>query len=176
MTGLTHLHNFLRWIVLVLLIWSMVNAFLNKNGKETRFLTISSHVMLLLGLIQWFVGVWGLKLIQNVGMSELMSNESMKAARFFAVEHPLTMIIAIALITVGGVSVKKGKGNAKWFYLVALLLILSRIPWPFMKDNIGRGLFPGMKANQTISDTTTTPGQSQIGENTPLNDTITNGK
>ena len=113
MTGLTHLHNFLRWIVLVLLIWSMVNAFLNKNGKETRFLTISSHVMLLLGLIQWFVGVWGLKLIQTLGMKEAMGNP---AARFFSVEHPLTMIIAIALITVGGVSVKKGKDNAKWFY------------------------------------------------------------
>jgi hypothetical protein len=127
----------------------MVNAFLKKNGKETRFLTISSHVMLLLGLIQWFVGVWGLKLIQNIGMSELMSNKAMKAARFFAVEHPLTMIIAILLITIGGISVKKEKANAKWFYLVALLLIVSRIPWPFMKDNIGRGMFPGMKVKQT---------------------------
>jgi hypothetical protein len=127
----------------------MVNAFLRKNGKETRFLTISSHVMLLLGLIQWFVGVWGLKLIQNIGMSELMSNKAMKAARFFAVEHPLTMIIAIVLITIGGISVKKEKANAKWFYLVALLLIVSRIPWPFMKDNIGRGMFPGMKVQQT---------------------------
>jgi len=143
MTGLTHLHNFLRWIVLVLLIWSMVNAFLKKNGKETRFLTISSHVMLLLGLIQWFVGVWGLKLIQTLGMKEAMGNA---AARFFSVEHPLTMIIAIALITMGGVSVKKEKDNAKWFYLVALLLILARIPWPFMEPGIARGLFPGMGA------------------------------
>jgi CDP-diglyceride synthetase len=121
----------------------MVNAFLKKNGKETRFLTISSHVMLLLGLIQWFVGVWGLKLIQTLGMKEAMGNA---AARFFSVEHPLTMIIAIALITMGGVSVKKEKDNAKWFYLVALLLILARIPWPFMEPGIARGLFPGMGA------------------------------
>lgn len=143
MTGLTHLHNFLRWIVLVLLIWSMVNAFLRKNGKETRFLTISSHVMLLLGLIQWFVGDLGMKVIQTLGMKEAMGNP---APRFYLVEHPLTMIIAIALITVGGVSAKKEKDNAKWFYLVALLLILSRIPWPFMEPGIARGLFPGMSA------------------------------
>jgi hypothetical protein len=52
----------------------------------------------------------------------------------------------IALITMGGVSVKKEKDNAKWFYLVALLLILARIPWPFMEPGIARGLFPGMGA------------------------------
>ena len=66
--------------------------------------------------------------------------------RFFAVEHTFTMIIAIALITVGGVSVRKGKSNAKWFYLIALILILMRIPWPFMEAGIARGWFPGMAA------------------------------
>jgi len=58
--------------------------------------------MLLIGLAQWFLGSWGLKLIQNVGMGEVMKNASQ---RFFAVEHTFTMIIAIALITVCGVSV-----------------------------------------------------------------------
>jgi hypothetical protein len=106
----------------------------NKNGKETKILTIVSHTMLLIGIIQWFAGAWGLKLIQNVGMGALMKNAEQ---RLMAVEHPLTMIIAIALITVGGVSVKKGKSNAKWFYILALVLILSRIPW-------ARALFPGM--------------------------------
>jgi hypothetical protein len=76
-------------------------------------------------------------------MSELMHN---KAQRFFAIEHSLTMIFAIALITIGGVSVRKNKDNAKWFYLAALILILLRIPWPGMGDGIARGLFPGMGA------------------------------
>ncbi len=162
MTGLTHLHNFLRWIVLVLLIWSMVNAFLNKNGKETRFLTISAHIMLLLGLIQWFLGAWGWNLIRRVSMSELMTNKAMKAMRFFAVEHPLTMIIAIVLITIGGIMVKKGNGAAKWIYLVSLILIISRIPWPNMKNNIGRGLFPGMQPTQTVSDSTSNSDSTNL--------------
>jgi uncharacterized membrane protein YiaA len=134
MTGLLHLHNLLRWVILVLLIWTIINNFLNKNGKEAKILTIVSHTMLLIGIIQWFVGDWGLKLIQNVGMGELMKNAQQ---RLMAVEHPLTMIIAIALITMGGISIKKGKSNAKWLYIIALVLILSRIPW-------ARALFPGM--------------------------------
>ncbi len=126
MTGLLHLHNLLRWVILVLLIWTIINTFLNKNGKETKILTIVSHTMLLIGIIQWFAGAWGLKLIQNVGMGALMKNAEQ---RLMAVEHPLTMIIAIALITVGGVSVKKGKSNAKWFYILALVLIFCGITW-----------------------------------------------
>lgn len=134
MTGLVHLHNLLRWVILVLLIWTIINSFLNKNGKETKILTIVSHTMLLLGVIQWFVGDWGLKLIQNIGMAEVMGDST---RRLMAVEHPITMIISIVFITIGGISVKKGKSNAKWMYIIALVLILSRIPWH-------RALFPGM--------------------------------
>ena len=143
LTGLTHMHSLLRWVILILLIYTLIRSFQGKAGKEAKFLTITSHIMLLIGLAQWFLGSWGLKLIQNVGMGEVMKNASQ---RFFAVEHIFTMIIAIALITVGGVSVRKGKSNAKWFYLIALILILMRIPWPFMEAGIARGWFPGMAA------------------------------
>lgn len=143
LTGLTHMHSLLRWVILILLIYTLIRSFQGKSGKEAKFLTITSHIMLLIGLAQWFLGSWGLKLIQNVGMGEIMKNASQ---RFFAVEHTFTMIIAIALITVGGVSVRKGKSNAKWFYLIALILILMRIPWPFMEAGIARGWFPGMGA------------------------------
>ena len=55
--------------------------------------------------------------------------------RLLALEHPLTMIIAIVLITIGWSKHKKQvKSQAKFkifaiFYGIALLLILSRIPW-----------------------------------------------
>lgn len=143
LTGLTHMHSLLRWVILILLFYTLIRSFQGKAGKEAKFLTITSHIMLLIGLAQWFLGSWGLKLIQNVGIGEVMKNASQ---RFFAVEHTFTMIIAIALITVGGVSVRKGKSNAKWFYLIALILILMRIPWPFMEAGIARGWFPGMVA------------------------------
>jgi len=106
MTGFVHLHNLLRWVILVLLIWSLINSFSKKNGKEARILTIVSHVMLLLGLVQWFAGAWGLKLIQAAGGMGAVMKDAMQ--RKMAVEHPLLMIISIALITVAGISVKKG--------------------------------------------------------------------
>lgn len=141
-TGLVHLHNLLRWVIVITLVWSLLNAFKGKNGKETLIMMISSHVMLLIGLVQWFGGDWGLKQIKNLGMGEAMKNA---AVRFFAVEHALMMIIATALITIGHRSAKAGKANTKWFLLVALLIILLMMPGPWKSDvALRRGLFPGM--------------------------------
>ncbi|MGA0383487.1 MAG: hypothetical protein ACO3L1_00650 [Flavobacteriaceae bacterium] len=57
------------------------------------------------------------------------------AARLTALEHPVTNIIAVALVTVGWSRHKKTtESKAKFksialFYGIGLLLILSRIPW-----------------------------------------------
>lgn len=136
-TGLLHLHSTLRWVILVLLVLTIVQLFTNKAARQAKFLTIASHIMLLIGLIQWFIGDWGLKLIQNAGMGSVMKDG---IQRFFAVEHALTMIISIVLITMGGIAIKKDNtSKAKWLYIIALILILSRIPWPFMAAGDGRG-------------------------------------
>lgn len=140
-TGLNHMHSLLRWVILILLIYTIIRSFQGKVGKEARFLTIVTHIMLLIGVAQWFLGNWGLKLIQANGMGAVMKAP---AQRFFVIEHTLTMLIATVLITVGGVYIRKQKSSAKWLYLVALILILSRIPWPFMAPGIARGWFPGM--------------------------------
>jgi hypothetical protein len=66
------------------------------------------------------------------------------ATRFFAVEHFAGMLIAIILITIA-------RGKAKVFnykassllYLIALIIILVSIPWPF-REGISRPWFPGM--------------------------------
>ena len=140
--GLVHLHSLLRWIVLILLVWTMIDAFAKRESKTAKFLTISAHTMLLLGLIQWFIGEYGLKAIKELGMGELMK---LTAQRFYTIEHPLMMIIGIVFITIGGSWLKQGKSGAKWMYLAALLVILSRIPWPFM-EHVGRSLIPGAPA------------------------------
>jgi hypothetical protein len=156
-TGLVHLHNVLRWVVLILLVIAILRhlagftgkkPFTNGDRKVDLFLMISAHIQLLLGLYQWFVGPWGLKLIQNVegGMGEIMRNP---AYRFWTVEHNTGMLIAIILITIGRGVVKKNipdiskHRRAFWFFLVALVLILASIPWPG-REGFGRPLFPGM--------------------------------
>ena len=65
-------------------------------------------------------------------MGELMKNS---ALRNLVVEHPLTMIIAVALVTIGYSKHKKkltSKPKFKMlaiFYTLALVLVLAKIPW-----------------------------------------------
>jgi hypothetical protein len=57
------------------------------------------------------------------------------------------MLIGIALITIGHIKAKKAStDSAKFqsifiFFLIGLVLIVSRIPWPFMEVGQGKGWF-----------------------------------
>jgi hypothetical protein len=108
--------------------------FTSADKKIGLFLMTTGHITLLVGLYQWIAGPWGLKLIQNLGMEAVMKDP---VARFYGVEHITGMVIAIVLITIGrGVSKKNIPDRAKhkktfWFYLIALIIILASVPWPF---------------------------------------------
>lgn len=153
--GLLHLHSLLRWVILILLLVAIYKSFIDRNKvftpghkKTGLFLMICADVILLIGLYQWITGPWGLKSIQNNGMSVVMKNS---ALRFFAVEHFIGMLIAIILIHIGYTYSKKDITDTMkhkrtlLFYGLALLIILISIPWPF-RAGIGRPWFPGMSA------------------------------
>jgi hypothetical protein len=143
-TGLLHLHNLLRWVVLIAILVAIVRLLLKKDAlKASKVLLISAHTTLLLGLYQYFTGPVGFQLIKSAtgGMKEVMNNP---ASRFWTVEHISGMLLAIILITIGHLKYKKG-GSPKTtlnFYIIALILILALIPWPFRAE-IGRALYPG---------------------------------
>ena len=144
-TGLLHLHNLLRWVILITLILSIAKLMTKQDAlKTSKILLISAHTTLVLGLYQYFFGPVGFQLISQAagGMKEVMKDA---AGRFWAVEHILSMVIAIVLITIGRIKYKKGgkPSTTSTFYLIALLLILSAIPWPF-RAGIGRPWFPGL--------------------------------
>jgi Flp pilus assembly protein protease CpaA len=141
-TGLLHLHNLLRWVIIILLLINIIRTFSgNKNMKFSLWLLISSHITLLIGLYQYFTGSMGVKLFSTYG-SEVMKDSSL---RFWAVEHILGMVIAISLITIGHISLKKQSATKKSgvLFLIALIIILAVVPWPF-REAIARPLFPGM--------------------------------
>ena len=142
-TGLLHLHNTLRWVVLIALILSIYKLFTNKDAlKTSKTLLMSAHASLLVGLYQYIAGPLGLKMIQSAGMAATMKDE---ASRFWAMEHIFSMILAIVFITIGHVKYKKTQnvGPTRILYVIALILILLAMPWPF-REAIGRPLFPGM--------------------------------
>ena len=150
--GLLYLHSFLRWAILILALVAIVKSYQGMTAgkpfsagdkKVGLFLMIAAHTTLLVGLYLWFFGSFGLMNIQNLGFGEVMKN---RVARYYAVEHTTGMLIAIVLITIGrGVSKKSIPDVAKhkktfWFFLIALVIILATVPWPF-RAGIGRPWF-----------------------------------
>ena len=134
------LHSYWAYLVLAVLLLATLNALLgllNKkeyNAKAFRislFALIVSHIQLLIGLLLYFTSprfeTWG-----ELGMGGVMKDA---VQRLYLVEHPLINIIAVALITIGySKHKKKLTSTPKFktitvFYLIALVLFLSRIPW-----------------------------------------------
>lgn len=147
--ALSSLHSFIRWVILILELvvifrsyGGMVRgrAFTAGDRKAGLFLMIAAHTQLLVGLYLYFAGPWGFANIQNLGFGAVMKDH---VARFYAVEHIFGMLVAIVLITIGrGVSKKAIPDAAKhkrgfWLFLVALIIILATIPWPF-REGIAR--------------------------------------
>lgn len=149
---LKHVHSTGRWVVLVLLLFAIFNSLIAGNRPYIRtdnrlglFNTIAADLMLLIGIILYFVGPMGYKLIEaNGGMSAVMKDPTL---RFYAVEHILGMLIAVVLIHIGKVQGRKAiSDKAKHrrtmiFYFLALLIILASIPWPFREIGVGRGWY-----------------------------------
>lgn len=146
---LVHVHSIGRWILLLLLLIAIFNSlvaggrpFIKSDNRTGLILTITADLMLLIGLALWFMGPF--QQIKSSGMSDVMQNS---IARFFAVEHEVGMIIALILIHIGKAQAKKRiADSAKHkrtviFYLIALIIILISIPWPFLENGTGRGWF-----------------------------------
>lgn len=89
---------------------------------------IASHIQLLIGLVLYAVSPVGLSNFSGEAMGESLS-------RLYILEHPLTMIIAIVLISIGYIKAKKPNDDVRryktiiLFYTLGLILILLRIPW-----------------------------------------------
>jgi hypothetical protein len=152
-TGLLHLHNFLRWVILVLLLVNIIRHLSSVNKPFTAmdkklglWLMIAAHTTLLLGLYQYFTGGSG-EYIRQYGMETVMQNS---VYRFWAIEHITGMIIAITLITVAkGIAKKTYSDSVKhkrsaMLFIAALLIIIAVVPWPGREEGIGRAIFPGM--------------------------------
>ena len=129
-TGMLHLHHYLPYIFLLVLLISIVRAYLGKiaNPKKDKLLLLT----LILAHIQLLVGFYLLFPFPEVEMSVIMKDSIL---RFKFIEHPSIMVLAIALITIAKIKSKKMvdvvKANKTIFsyFTVALVLIAMRFPW-----------------------------------------------
>lgn len=133
-------HSILAAFVIIAIAMVVFNAVMSLKREEKfkagdrklRLVAlILTHIQLLTGLVTYYISPW-YQTLKNVGMGKAMKDAEL---RLMTVEHPLTMIVAIVLITIGWSRHKKlAEDQAKFksfaiFYGIAFVLILSRIPW-----------------------------------------------
>jgi uncharacterized membrane protein len=142
------LHNILRWLILVAAVVVIVQAFVGWFGKKewskadnlAGIIYVSAvDLNVLLGLILYLF----LSPLTRQAFADFGAAMGNPVLRFFAVEHILMMLVALALAHVGRSlskkateTVKKHRPAAIW-YTLSLLAILSMIPWD-------RSLWPGV--------------------------------
>jgi heme/copper-type cytochrome/quinol oxidase subunit 2 len=134
------IHSYWAYLVLLLLILSTANALIGlvskreysaKDFRISLATLITSHIQLLIGIVLYFTNNY-VSQFSELGMGVIMKNSTLRST---LVEHPIAMLIALALITVGYSKHKKkltSKPKFKTlsiFYTIGLVLILSKIPW-----------------------------------------------
>ena len=150
-TGLLHLHNLLRYVIVILLIIAVFKSlmgWLNKkeytasDNKISLFLLISAHLQLVLGFVVYFNS----QLVKSA-MADMAAAMKIPGIRFFVADHMTSMILGIILITLGRIMGKKGKTDvAKFrrqtiFFTLAMIVIFYAIPWPWREIGIARPWF-----------------------------------
>ena len=134
------LHSVLAYAVLALLFVAVLNAlkgFMSKNDysprdfKLTLWALIATHTQVVLGLVLYFISPLGIKSFSANGAA-VMKDATL---RLYAVEHISVMLIAAVILTIGYSKQKRTEDSTtkfkriSIFYGLALVLILSRIPW-----------------------------------------------
>lgn len=135
------LHSLVRWFVLASLIFAICRAYkgwftgkdFSKLDNSVRHWTATiAHIQLFLGFCLYFVSP-----IIDYFWHHYQEAVHDREIRFFGMEHSLMMFIAIIVITIGSIKAKrkrtdkeKFKTMAIWFS-IALLIILTSIPFPF---------------------------------------------
>jgi len=135
------LHSGWAYLVLLVVVIATINALIGffgnkeyqpKDFRLALFALIVTHIQFLIGLVLYFISPLGMELLSKNGMGTVMKDAVL---RLNAVEHPTVMILTVVFITIGYSKHKKklvSKPKFKMlaiFYTIALLLLLSRIPW-----------------------------------------------
>lgn len=134
-------HSWLRWIVVVSLLYSLYRAytgwfreksFTNFDNTLRHSVATIAHIQLLFGLL-----LYGISPIISYFLSHFSETVHIREIRFFGLEHSVTMLLAIFVITLGSMISKRQNSDRLKFrtiaiwYTIAFILIIVAIPWEF---------------------------------------------
>ena len=145
------MHSVVRWLVLVELLsavlfcavaWRTVAAWSPVHKIVAVMALVLTDIQLLIGGTLWWRSP--LVLAARADMAAAMKDAPM---RFFAVEHPAMMLLAVIAVHVGYAKAKRAVDAAAAHkavvigYGAGVLLMLAAVPWPF-RALVGRPLSP----------------------------------
>ncbi|MBI2835399.1 MAG: hypothetical protein HYX76_13330 [Acidobacteria bacterium] len=135
------IHSLVRWLVLVLGVvavgrglrgWIGRRSWDPQDERASLLLLVALDVQLLLGLLLYlFLSPFTTLALREMGVA--MRNAPL---RYWAVEHLTMMLVAVVIVHVARVRIKRAADptarhrRATVLFAVALILILAAIPWP----------------------------------------------
>lgn len=135
------LHSITRWLVLISLLtaifigyrgWLFTKAYSKFDNTIRHISATFAHLQLVLGIVLYFFSP-----IVSYFLHNFRAAVHERTIRFFGMEHVTMMLIGITVITIGSAKAKRKTGDKEKFktmavwYTIALLIILSSIPWWF---------------------------------------------
>jgi hypothetical protein len=140
-TTVLALHSATRWLVLLSLLYALLRAYqgyaaqrpFTPTDNAVRHWTATlAHVQLLLGMALYVTSP-----VVKANFAVLRQSGFAPDAGFFSLLHPLLMLGAVVVVTIGSALAKRRAparaqfSTLLWWYGAALALILLFIPWPF---------------------------------------------
>jgi len=139
--NLTIYHSYVRWLVLAFLLVSIYRSWrgmatkssFSKTDNFFRHWTATLfHIQLIIGIILYIkspiVGYFWSNFSEAIQHLEIA---------FFGIIHFLLMISAIVIVTIGSALAKRRTSDSAkfktmfWWFVIALIVLLIAIPWPF---------------------------------------------
>jgi uncharacterized membrane protein len=134
-------HSIVRWLILISLLLAIFLAFrgmksqrvFSRFDNSVRHWTATiAHIQLIIGMVLFFKSPTATWFWKNVAVASKSTE-----ALFFGFLHMGLMLIAIAILTAGSALAKRKDSDFEKFstmfrwFLLALLIILVAVPWPF---------------------------------------------
>ena len=150
-TAVLFLHSWIRWIVLIAAVVAVARAWKGSGAgggafgptdrRAATIFVMSLNVQFLLGLMLYAF----LSPITHAAFDNFGAAMKDAVLRFFAVEHTLLAVAAIAMAHIGKSRARKAPNDRARvrqmaiFFTLSLVLLLIAIPWPGRA--MGRALF-----------------------------------
>jgi hypothetical protein len=133
-------HSWLRWAVILAGLAAVISSgprdvAASRSARAGLWFTILLDVQFLIGLALYLF----ISPNTTAAFGDMGAAMHVAATRFFLVEHPFAMVVAIALAHIARVRAERRGRSPRMLYAASLIILLVAQPWPGLP--FGRPLF-----------------------------------